>query len=409
MPVLGIKTLDDIDVSGKHVLVRVDFNSPIDPQTGRILDDTRIRTHGEKTIRELVDRRAKITIIAHQGRKGEPDFVSLSEHARVLERVIERPVKFVDDIFGEKAVDAIKSLKEGDVLLLENVRFWDGETTKAAPEEHAKSELVKRLAPLFDVFVMDAFAAAHRLHASIVGFIPAVSEIAVGRVMEAELKALERVRNNPRHPCVYILGGAKAEDSANVARAVLSQGIADYVLTGGLVANLFLHAQGHDLGKPNASLLEKKGFIELVPEVKKLLADYGDRVILPVDLAIDKDGRREIIKLSSLPTPYAIKDIGDETIETYAQLVERAETIVMNGPMGVFEEEAFATGTAGLFEAISRSKGFSLIGGGHTIAAAKTLGYSDKVSFISTGGGALMRYLSKGTLPVIEALKRYGR
>lgn len=409
MPVLGIKTLDDVDVTGKHVLVRVDFNSPIDPQTGRILDDTRIRTHGEKTIRELVDRRAKITIIAHQGRKGEPDFVSLSEHARVLERVIERPVKFVDDIFGEKSVDAIKSLKEGDVLLLENVRFWDGETTKAAPEEHAKSELVKRLAPFFDVFVMDAFAAAHRLHASIVGFIPAVSEVAVGRVMEAELKALERVRNNPRHPCVYILGGAKAEDSANVARAVLSQGIADYVLTGGLVANLFLYAQGHDLGKPNTSLLEKKGFIELIPEVKKLLAEYGDRVILPVDLAIDKDGRRETIKLSSLPTPYAIKDIGDETIETYARLVERAETIVMNGPMGVFEEEAFAVGTARLFEAISRSGGFSLIGGGHTIAAAKALGYSDKVSFISTGGGALMRYLSRGTLPVIEALKKYGR
>ena len=408
MPVLGIKTLDDVSVEGRRVLVRVDFNSPIDPSTGRILDDTRIRTHGEKTIKELVERGAKVVLMAHQGRKGEPDFVSLKQHALVLSKVLGKEVKFVDDIFGEKAVSAIKGLREGEVLLLENVRFWDGETKKAPAEEHAKSEMVRRLAPLIDVFVVDAFAAAHRMHVSMVGFAPAVSEVAVGRVMEAELKALERVRNNPEHPCVYILGGAKAEDSASVADAVLSQGIADYVLTGGLVANLFLYAKGVNLGRPNIEVLEKRGFTELVSEVKKLLEKHGKKVVLPVDLAVDVEGKREIVDIDSLPTDYLIKDIGDNTVKEYASIIERAKTIVMNGPMGVFEEAAFASGTRAVFDAIVQSGAFSLIGGGHTIAAARKLGYIDKVSFVSTGGGALMRYLSKGTLPVVEVLKKYG-
>ncbi len=408
MPVLGIKTLDDVSVEGRRVLVRVDFNSPIDPSTGRILDDTRIRTHGEKTIKELVERGAKVVLMAHQGRRGEPDFVSLKQHALVLSKVLGKEVKFVDDIFGEKAVSAIKGLREGEVLLLENVRFWDGETKKAPAEEHAKSEMVRRLAPLIDVFVVDAFAAAHRMHVSMVGFAPAVSEVAVGRVMEAELKALERVRNNPEHPCVYILGGAKAEDSASVADAVLSQGIADYVLTGGLVANLFLYAKGVNLGRPNIEVLEKRGFTELVSEVKKLLEKHGKKVVLPVDLAVDVEGKREIVDIDSLPTDYLIKDIGDNTVKEYASIIERAKTIVMNGPMGVFEEAAFASGTRAVFDAIVQSGAFSLIGGGHTIAAARKLGYIDKVSFVSTGGGALMRYLSKGTLPVVEVLKKYG-
>ena len=405
---LNVKTLGDIEVAGKTVLVRVDFNSPIDPQTGKILDDTRIRRHGKETIAELVERKAKTVIMAHQGRKGEPDFTSLREHANVLSGVLGKEVKFVDDIFGKKAVKAIESLEEGDVLLLENVRFWEGETVKASAEEHSKSEMVRRLAPLIDVFIVDAFAAAHRMHASLVGFAPVVKEVAVGRVMEAELKALMRVRDNPEHPCVYILGGAKAEDSANVARAVLSQGIADYVITGGLVANLFLLARGVDIGKANKEVLEKKGFTELIPSVKELLDSYPDRVILPVDLAVNKDGERAEVKVEDLPIDYLIWDVGTDTASFYSNLISNSKTVVMNGPLGVFEEEGFSLGTEKVFEAMVKPGIYSLIGGGHTIAAAKKLGYIDKVSFVSTGGGALMRYLSKGSLPVVEVLKRYG-
>ncbi|RLE62787.1 MAG: phosphoglycerate kinase [Thermoprotei archaeon] len=405
---LGIKTLDDIEVEKKCVFVRVDFNSPVDPDTKKLLDDARIRTHS-RTIEELVKRKAKIVLLAHQGRKGEPDFISLREHAERLSEILNYSVKFVDDIFGEKAKKAIKSLREGEVLLLENVRMWDGETKKLPPEEHAKGKLVQELAPFMDVFCVDAFAAAHRSHASMVGFMPVAKEVVAGRVMEQELKVLYKVRNSPEHPCVYILGGAKAEDSADLSYAVLSQGIADYVLTGGLVANLFLYSQDIDLGPENIKVLEKKGFTGLKNKVMELLEKYGDKILLPVDLAVDVSGSRKEINVENLPTEYLIKDIGTKTCELYASKIKDANTVVMNGPMGIFEEEAFSKGTERIFTHMVSSQAFSLIGGGHTIAAARKLGFLEKFSYVSTAGGALMEYLIKGSLPVVEALKKYSR
>ena len=403
------KTLSDVEVSGRTVGVRVDFNSPVDPATKKLLDTSRIRAHAETTLKELVERRAKVVVISHQGRKGDPDFTSLREHAEKLAEMLPAPVKFVDDIFGEKAVASIQALGEGEVLVLENVRYWDGETKSASPEQHSKSELVKRLGPLFDVYVVDAFSAAHRPHASLVGFAPVVKHYVAGRVMEKELKALYRVRNNPERPCVYILGGAKAEDTADVLESVLGENIADTVLTGGLVANLLLHSRGFRLGDPNVAVLRDKGFLELEPRLRSILDKFGDRIVLPEDLAVDEGGRRKELDLQSLPTQNLIKDIGSKTIEKYARIIKDAKTIVMNGPMGVFEESEFSAGTRGVFEAIASSKAFSLIGGGHTIAAASKLGYADKVSHVSTGGGALIEYLTKGTLPVVEVLKQYGR
>lgn len=402
------KTLSDVEVSGRTVGVRVDFNSPVDPATKKLLDTSRIRAHAETTLKELVERRAKVVVISHQGRKGDPDFTSLREHAEKLAEMLPAPVKFVDDIFGEKAVASIQALGEGEVLVLENVRYWDGETKSASPEQHSKSELVKRLGPLFDVYVVDAFSAAHRPHASLVGFAPVVKHYVAGRVMEKELKALYRVRNNPERPCVYILGGAKAEDTADVLESVLGENIADTVLTGGLVANLLLHSRGFRLGDPNVAVLRDKGFLELEPRLRSILDKFGDRIVLPEDLAVDEGGRKEL-DLQSLLTQNLIKDIGSKTIEKYARIIKDAKTIVMNGPMGVFEESEFSAGTRGVFEAIASSKAFSLIGGGHTIAAASKLGYADKVSHVSTGGGALIEYLTKGTLPVVEVLKQYGR
>jgi len=406
---LGIKTLDDVEVEGKTVGVRVDFNSPVDPNTGKLLDDTRIRIHGETTIKELVEKRAKVVILAHQGRKGEKDFISLKQHAERLSKILGIDVKFVDDIFGEKATNAIKNLKEGEVLVLENVRFWDGERKKADPETHVKTELVQALAPHFNVYVVDAFAAAHRPHVSMVGFAPVVEHFVAGRVMEREIRALIKVRNNPEKPCVYILGGAKAEDSAEIVKTVFKEGIADYVLTGGLVANLFLYSAGYDIGKTNIEVLEKKGFLSLVDDIKELIEKYKDKILLPADLAVKTDKGREEIKLEQLPTNYPIWDVGKETAKVYYEKILSAKTVVMNGPMGVFEEPGFEYATVKVFEAMSNSKAFTLIGGGHTIAAASKLGYIDKVSHVSTGGGALIEYLVKGTLPVIEVLKKYSK
>lgn len=215
-------TLDDIKVNDKVVLVRVDFNSPIDPRTRRILEDTRIRAHAETTIQELSEKGAKTVILAHQGRKGDPDFISLEQHAGILSKILKKPVEYVNDLYGEKAKKAIKSLKSGEILVLENVRNFTLETKDGTPEDQAKTDLVKNLAPLADFFVNDAFAAAHRAHVSMVGFTAILPSVA-GRIMERELKSLSRVLESPDKPCIFIFGGAKADDSLEISKYVLDR------------------------------------------------------------------------------------------------------------------------------------------------------------------------------------------
>ena len=397
-------TLDDFNVKDKVVLVRVDFNSPVDPQTKKILDDTRIRAHGESTIRELSEKGAKVVILAHQGRPGEPDFIPLEQHAQILGGILGKPVKFVDDVYGEKAKKAIRELKSGEILVLDNVRKFPGERKKASPEEHAKSELVANLAPLADLFVNDAFAAAHRSHASIVGF-TAVLPSAAGRIMERELKALSKVVENPEKPCVYVLGGAKADDSLKISKYVLDNKIADYVLTAGVTGHLFLAAKGYDLGKPNMDLLKKNELLDLIPGIKELMEKYPGKIETPIDLAVEVDGKRKEITLEELPTDYPIYDIGTKTIEKYSEIILKAKSIVFSGPPGVYEKEEFRKGTKGLFEAIASSKAFSLIGGGHSIAAVRSLGLADKMGYISTAGGALIEFLMGRELPGVAALE----
>jgi len=398
-------TLDDFDVKDKTVLVRVDFNSPVDPETKKVLSDTRIRAHGETTIKELAEKGAKVVILAHQGRPGEPDFISLEQHAQILGNILGKPVKFVDDVYGEKAQKAIKELKSGEILVLDNVRKFPGERKKASPEEHSKSELVMNLAPLADLFVNDAFAAAHRAHASIVGFTVLLPS-AAGRIMERELKALSRVLENPEKPCVFILGGAKADDSLQISKYVLDNNIADYVLTGGITGHLFLAAKGYDLGKPNMELLEKKELMGLIPGIKELMEKYPGKIETPVDLAIEVGGKRKEITIEELPTEYPIYDIGTKTIERYSQIISNAKSIVFSGPPGVYEKEEFVKGTKGLFEAIANSSAFSLVGGGHSVAAVHSLGLADKMGYISTAGGALIEFLMGKELPGVAALER---
>ncbi|MEM2960799.1 MAG: phosphoglycerate kinase, partial [Candidatus Bathyarchaeia archaeon] len=299
---------------------------------------------------------------------------------------------------------AIKEMKPGDILMLDNVRTLSEETLERTPKEHSHGKLVTSLAPLANYFVNDAFAAAHRSHASVVGF-TAVLPSAAGRVMERELVALSKVAGKPEKPSVYVIAGAKPKESFNVARHVLSNEIADNVLTGGLVANVFLKAKGIELGEVNESLLEQKGFVQFLSGAKEMMKNFPERIITPVDLAVDVQGRRNEIMIEDLPTNYYIKDIGKKTVELYSHLLMQAKSIVVNGPLGVYEEDEFSYGTKEVLHTLTKTKAFSIVGGGHSLAAVYKFGYEKKLPYVSTAGGALISYLSGEVLPGIEALK----
>ncbi len=402
---LKLLTLDDVAVEGKTVLVRVDFNSPIDMETKKILDETRIRTHGEATIKELVQKGAKVVILAHQGRPGEPDFTSLEQHAVVLSKVLGKRIKYTNDIFGEKVQKAIRELQNSEVIVLENVRNFADERKKGTPEEHAKTEMVKKLAPLIDLFVNDAFAAAHRAHVSIVGFTAVLPSVA-GRIMERELESLKKVLENPEKPCVFILGGAKADDSLEISKYVLDNGVADYVLTGGVAGHVFLVARGFDLGKPNVDFLQRKELMRIVPGIQELMQRYPDEIKAPLDIAVEVDGGRKELSVDELPTNYPILDVGAKTVENYTKIIGNAKSIVVSGPMGVYEKSDFVFGTKRIFGEVANSQGFSLAGGGHTVAALQKLELSNKISYISTAGGALTEFLMGKKLPGVTALEK---
>ncbi len=400
-----ILTMDDFNFEGKTALVRVDFNSPIDLKTKKILDDARIRAHGESTIKELSEKGAKVVILAHQGRPGDPDFIPLKEHAEILGKILHKPVKYVDDVYGQKAQAAIKALKNGEILVLDNVRTFKDEQKSGTPEEHAKTELVRKLAPLADVFVNDAFAAAHRAHVSIVGFTAVLPSVA-GRIMERELNALAKVVHDPEKPCTYILGGAKADDSLRISQYVLKNKIADHILTGGVIGHLFLAARGVDLGKPNVEFLQKQEVTGLESGIKELMGKYPGKIEVPVDVAAEVNKKRHEIPVSKLPSNYPILDIGTETVTEYGKIIKSSKSIVISGPMGVFENSEFAFGTKAVLETTAASKAFSLVGGGHTIAAVDKFGLTKKMGYVSTAGGALIEFLMGEQLPGVAALEK---
>jgi phosphoglycerate kinase len=403
MEVKEFLTLDDVEVKDKTVLVRVDINSPLDEKTGKIVDNERIREHA-KTIKELSDKGAKVVILAHQGRKGDPDFVSLNQHAILLSAHIGKPIKFVDDIIGYKAIQMIKSLNRGEILLLDNVRFLDEETQEKSAEEHAKSKLVQTLTPLVNVFIQDAFSACHRAHASIVGF-SKVLPTCIGRVMENELKACEKILN-PEKPLVGIFGGAKVDDCLDVMQRMLVEKKLDYALTCGLVGNLFLLAKGYEIGKSSIEVLEKKGALKLKTVAKGMLEKYEKKILLPVDVAFEKNNERFETKIENLPTEAMICDIGKETVEKYKEIIKNAKTIIGKGPAGIYEKDIFQLGTKLLLQAITESKAFSLIGGGDLGVAIDKLGIDrKKFSYVSIAGGALITYLSGKPMPGIETIK----
>jgi phosphoglycerate kinase len=395
-------TLDDIEVESRTVIIRVDINVPYNPITGNLSESERIRAHA-KTIRELSEREAKVVIIAHQGRKGESDFIHLDKHAQMLSKYLNKPVTFVDDIVGSKARKSIKNLNQGEILLLDNVRFLDDETMDIPSSDHVNSTIVKALAPLGDIFVNDAFSVAHRSHASIVGFTSLLSSVA-GRVMERELKACKKALT-PKRPNIYLLGGAKPKDCITIMKHILSNDISDKVLFSGLAGQLSLMAKGVDLGFENRAYLKKKKVLSLVSEIEDVDKKYKDKIEVPLDVAVDDNGLRREVKIEDLPSSNLIMDIGSETIERYSDIVRNAKTIVVKGPSGVYEKKGFEMGTFQLLNSISKTQAFTLIGGGDTSVAVEYLGF-DKSSFsyVSIAGGALITFLSGKRMPGIEAL-----
>ncbi len=398
-------TLDDVDVSGKTVFLRADINSPLDPNTKRILDATRIQAV-IPTVRSLKD--AKLIIGAHQSRPGKYDFTNLESHSKVLQMYLERPVKYTDDIIGEEAQRQIKALKRGEVLVLNNVRMLEEENKVAPSEELRNTEFVKTMSKYVDLFVNDAFAAAHRSQASLVG-LSTVVPMAAGRLMEQELKSLNRVLNNPERPSVYLLGGAKVEDRIPVIRRVLNDDIVDKILLGGLVADDFQMALGK-MKKRYDELNEEE--MQQVETCRSIIEEYSNKIQLPMDVALDVKSERVEVFIDSITEEKNIYDIGLNTIAHYCSTIEKAETVVAEGPLGMFERRRFDIGTKELLRCMARCGGYTVVGGGHMGGLASMLGITDQMSHVSTGGGAMLSMLAGETLPVVAALeeskKRYG-
>ncbi|WP_187152783.1 phosphoglycerate kinase [Acidianus manzaensis] len=398
---LQIPTLDDVDFVGKKLLVRIDINSPVDPKTGELLDDSRIKAY-IPTIKELLEKGNSIVLISHQGRPGDSDFISLNEHANLLNKYLGFNVEFVEDVMGPYAREKIKNMNKGEIILLDNVRFVSEELIEAPPSQHAKSYLVRRLYPLFEGYVNDAFAASHRSQASLVGF-PMLLKSSVGRVMEREVSALAKVFNPEDFPKVFVLGGGKVLDSLRIIENLVKRRLADRILTGGLIAELFALAKGLDLGRENMQILEKKGLISLVPRARRILLSGGP-IEIPVDFKVEKEGGK-IVEEPSNKVSGIIKDIGSTTMEIYSSFIKDAKLIVMRGPMGVIEDERFRDGSKKILENALESQGYLIIGGGHMISMlGGTAEVNSSKVHVSTGGGALLLFLAGETLPALEAL-----
>ena len=398
-------TLDDLE-PGQRVLVRVDLNSPV--EDGVVQDNNRFDRYAE-TVAALADDDHKVVLMAHQGRPGRDDFVSLDQHAEILEGYVGKPINFVDDIYGDDAIDAIEGLDAGEILLLENTRMADDELPEKPAEEHAESDFVQTLAPLFDAFVNDAYSAAHRAHASTVGFAVELPTYA-GLVMDREYQYNTSVAEKEFDGQVTMLcGGNKSEDVISVVNNLEDK--VDTFLVGGLPGELFLRAEGEPVGMDvgGMDLLDDQ-WEETKDTLEDLVENRRDEFELPVDFAYeDDDGERAEISLDDIDekdTGYL--DIGHETIEAYEPIIRESEAVFVKGAVGVFEDERFADGTVELIEAIGETDCFSVVGGGDTARTLSLYGLDeDDYDHVSIAGGAYLNALTGQELVVVDVLKKY--
>ena len=403
-------TIDDYKLENQTVILRIDINSSINPENGDLLDDTRIKRHAA-TVKELAEMNSKLIILAHQSRPGKLDFVNLEKHGERMSEIINKKITFVDDLYGDKAINHIEKLKNGDILLLENVRFdkEEIELNKFIDNNFVSqknSTMVKKLSPYASYFVNDAFAASHRCQPSLVGFSDKMPALA-GRVMQRELDFLGKAISSGPTPRIAVLGGSKAADSVAIAQNFLKKGV-EQILTGGVVANIFLIGSGVDIGKPSTDFIKDQipDYKNVTKLAKELLEEYEGRIQIPTDIALNIEGKRNGTNVVNLPQNYSLFDIGIDTLVNYINIIENAGTIIANGPMGVFENPEFATGTNEIFSAISKSKGMTVVGGGETAMAFNQMGLAGGIRHISTGGGACISFMSGETMPALEAMRR---
>ena len=390
-------TLEDLELEGKRVFLRVDMNTPIHPQTGKLMEQTRLE-EAVLTIRDLP--KSRLVVASHQGRVGRSDYTSLEAHAKALESMLEKPVGFVPDVFGPKAMSMVDSLPEGGVLVLDNLRFTAEENQEYKPAEAEKTFLIKRMKDHIDACVLDAFSTAHRSSPSIVGFAGLVPTCA-GRTVGRELRMLDRIASVEKGPYVTVLGGAKVNDRLEAIEALIANNRADKVLLSGVVGLMFLKAAG----KLNMEL-GIEGEQKFVQKAGQLMEDDAERFALPVDVGVKVDGGRKDVDPGEISGRTEVLDIGPKTVERYSRYIKGAGTVFMSGPPGAFEWEEFSSGTEGLLRAMAASLGTTIISGGHLSTALRKYGIHDQIDHISTAGGALVQYLSGKRLPLIDALER---
>lgn len=394
---MRLKTLRDFNLRDKKVLLRLDLNSPI--VEGKVLDSPRMK-ESAKTVAFLLKNRARVVIIAHQGQKGKSDFFPLNQHAEILSEHLGEKVEYINDLFGSKALKAVSSLKSGEAVLLRNVRDYPDELGVAA-----KNNRYPAFCSLFDIYVNDAFSVCHRNHGSLV-IPPKHLPSAMGIGLQRELEALENFSFKSRSKNLFFIGGAKVEDYFPIFRVLKKK--KNKIIASGVLANLILVSQGVNLGYEN-TWLRKKGYLKLVPKLRRIYSKYRKQIILPVDFAVDRNSRRAELSLEDLPSKDKIWDVGHKSVELFASELKGAKSVFMKGPLGYSEIKKFSYSTVRILKSLSsksRMGGFSLLGGGHLTATIDEYHIPHTFSYISLSGGALIAYLSGEKLPGLEALRK---
>ena len=402
----GVLTLEDVDLEGRTVLYRVDVNSPLEPSSGRLLDDGRLR--GVVPTLQALET-SKVVILGHQSRPGKSDFTSMSKHCERLSNILGRAIKFVPDVCGDKAIEEIEKMSDGEIIFLDNVRGNKEEygVKYSSNKDTEDTDIVARLSAVSDVFVTDAFAAAHRRSPTLTGFTNSIPCIA-GILMEKEMRSLRTALKDPPSPYLAILGGAKCDDSVRVALNLISKGEVDRIAFVGVTGNLMLWIDGNDIGERNRDFIRNTlgDDFEIAWEMaQRILSEHPEKAFLPLDVAIDSDGRRIPLSINELPTEDPIYDVGLETLRALKPLVEDAGCILWNGPASYFELPEFAFGTIEILNMCTETDAMTIIGGGHTSALVNSRGVANLVSHNSTGGGSTMSFLSGEPMPVIASLK----
>lgn len=386
--------MEDAELEGKSVVLRTDLNLPV--EDGEPQKTVRFERYIE-TVKELSDEGARTMVIAHQGRPARKDFMSLERHAELMSEELGQDVNFVRSFFGPELGDAVASMEDGDVVLLENIRFLSEELQNLPSERHSDDYFIENLSRYFDIFVDDAFSASHRSHGSIVGFVPRLESYA-GPVMQRELENCGRVRDELDNP-LLVLGGEKPSDLIGMMEQVIDR--AEKVLLGGIPGELALKLQGNDLGG-KSEWIEEQGFDGKSKELQRIIEEHEEKIVLPVDVRTDSGNH----KIGEVPEGEMTWDIGEETRERFVEEIGDAESIVMKGPMGAFED--YPEGTRAVIDAIAENDGFTVLGGGHTSSLIHRFGHDlDEFTHVSIAGGAFVRYMSGEELPAVEALREY--